>query len=77
MKKKLLKIKAFFKKRKKIFKPILYTLGGISSFVVIWLILIIISIGGQDNKIRSGHLEELSESCNDQLDGQSALCEAE
>ena len=57
MKKKLLKIKVFFKKRKKIFKPIFYTLGGISSFVVIWLILIIISIGGFSNFVERAKFE--------------------
>ena len=57
MKKKLLKIKVFFKKRKKIFKPILYSLGGISSFVVIWLILIIISIGGFSNFVERAKFE--------------------
>ena len=45
MKKKLKKIKAFFKKRKKIFKPILYTLAGVS----LWLTTTIISIGGLTN----------------------------
>ena len=49
MKRKLKKIKTFFKKRKKIFKPILYNLGGIGSIVGVWLIAIIISIGGLTN----------------------------
>ena len=39
------KIKPFFKKRKKIFKPILYTLAGVS----LWLTTTIISIGGITN----------------------------
>ena len=45
MKKTLKKIKPFFKKRKKIFKPVLYTLAGVS----LWLTTTIISIGGLTN----------------------------
>ena len=59
MKKKLKKIKTFFKKRKKIFKPILYTLGGIGSIVGVWLIAIIIAIGGVTNFVERSKFEYL------------------
>ena len=49
MKKGKSKIKSFFKKRKKIFKPIFYTIGGIISFAVISLIITVISLGGFAN----------------------------
>ena len=49
MKKGKSKIKSFFKKRKKIFKPIFYTVGGIISFAVISLIITVISLGGFAN----------------------------
>ncbi len=45
MKKDKSKIKPFFKRRKKILKPILYTLAGVS----LWLTTTIISIGGLTN----------------------------
>ena len=53
------KIKPFFKRRKKIFKPILYTLGGIGSIVGVWLIAIIISIGGVTNFVERTKFEYL------------------
>ena len=53
------KIKPFFKRRKKIFKPILYTLGGIGSIVGVWLIAIIISIGGVTNFVERAKFEYL------------------
>jgi len=43
------KIKPFFKKRKKILKPIFYTVGGIISFAAISLIITIIILGGFAN----------------------------
>ena len=49
MKKGKSKIKSFFKKRKKIFKPIFYTVGSIISFAVISLIITVISLGGFAN----------------------------
>jgi len=54
-----IKIKLFFIKRKKIFKPILYTLGGIGSIVGVWLIAIIISIGGVTNFVERTKFEYL------------------
>ena len=45
------KIKPFFKRRKKIFKPILYTLGGIASLIVIFVIVGIIATRGTSNFI--------------------------
>ena len=53
------KIKPFFKRRKKIFKPILYTLGGIGSIVGVWLIVIIIAIGGVTNFVERAKFEYL------------------
>ena len=53
------KKKPFFKRRKKIFKPILYTLGGIGSIAGVWLIAIIISIGGVTNFVERAKFEYL------------------
>ena len=47
------------KKKKKIFKPILYTLGGIGSIVGVWLIAIIIAIGGVTNFVERAKFEYL------------------
>ena len=49
MKKTLKKIKAFFKKRKKIFKPILFYVGSIFSLIPIACIVGIIATGGVNN----------------------------
>ena len=45
------KIKPFFKRRKKIFKPILYFLGSIGSLIVIFVIVGIIATRGTSNFI--------------------------
>ena len=49
MKKTLKKIKAFFKKRKKIFKPILFFVGSIFSLIIVAFIVGIITTGGFKN----------------------------
>ena len=49
MKKTLKKIKAFFKKRKKIFKPILFFIGSVFSLIIIACIVGIIATGGFKN----------------------------
>ena len=59
MKKTLKKIKTFFKKRKKIFKPVFYTVGGIISFAVISLIITIITLGGFANFTERAKFEYL------------------
>ena len=66
MKKGKSKIKSFFKKRKKIFKPIFYTVGGIISFAVISLIITVISLGGFANFSERAKFEYLV--WNDQSD---------
>ena len=59
MKKTLKKIKTFFKKRKKIFKPVFYTVGGIISFAVISLIITVITLGGFSNFTERAKFEYL------------------
>ena len=49
MKKTLKKIKTFFKKRKKIFKPILFFVGSVFSLIIIACIVGIIATGGFKN----------------------------
>ena len=53
------KIKPFFKRRKKIFRPILYFLGGIGLLIVILLIAVIITMGGIKNFTERAKFEYL------------------
>jgi len=57
MKKTLKKIKTFFKKRKKIFKPILFYVGSIFSLIPIACIVGIIATGGLTNFIERAKFE--------------------
>jgi hypothetical protein len=60
------KIKPFYKRNKKIFKPIFYTVGGIISFAIISLIITVITLGGFANFTERAKFEYLV--WNDQHD---------